>query len=304
MSTPPLQYPLAPKPVRRRGVLPLVITIVGAIVILLMVAVIGAGSPSHFIIGAIPSTAALIVCLLCYRWLDRWEPEPIRLTMMALIWGGSAAVIFSLIVEVAIPADKFTTLAVVAPIVEELAKASVFLLIATGDRKLELTSLTDHIFYAGVCALGFAFVENLGYFASAEGAEDLVVMTLVRTGFGVFGHPLYTTATAVGIWAWRNKGGFWKVIVGYVVACLLHGLWNGGPTLAASALGLGTNGQLTAMILIYVVLFVPVFVGTVVMTTRNRRKESEAVRSQLPFMVEAGLLTPAEADMVADSTLR
>lgn len=300
VSNPPVQYPLAPKPARRGGVLPIVITILGAITILLMVAVIGAGSPTYFIVGAIPSTVALAVCLLCYRWLDRWEPEPTRLTVMALIWGGSAAVIFSMLVEAAIPASDFATAAIVAPFVEEFAKASVFVLVATGARKLELTSLTDHIFYAGVCALGFAFVENLGYFATASGAGDIVVMTLVRTGFGVFGHPLYTTATAVGIWAWRNNRGFWKVILGYLVACLLHGLWNGGPTLVASAMGLGVNGELTAMVLIYVVLFVPVFIGTVVMTTRNRRKESEAVRSQLPLMVEAGLVTPAEADMIAD----
>lgn len=299
-----MQYPLTPKPVRRSGTLPIVITVLGAIVILLIVALISAGSPVTFIVGAIPSTAALIVCLLCYRWLDRWEPEPTRLTVMALIWGGSAGVIFSFLVEMAVPASEFVTMAIVAPLAEELAKASVFILVATGARKLELTSLTDHIFYAGICALGFAFVENLGYFALSSSAGEFVVMTLVRTGFGVFGHPLYTTATAVGMWAWRNKGGFWKVILGYVVACLLHGLWNGGPALLADSLTLDETGQLVTMVLVYVVLFVPVFIGTVTMATRNRRKEYEAVRSQLPLMVEAGLVTPIEADMVADPRKR
>jgi len=147
-------------------------------------------------------------------------------------------------------------------------------------------------------------VENLGYFALSSSAGEFVVMTLVRTGFGVFGHPLYTTATAVGMWAWRNKGGFWKVILGYVVACLLHGLWNGGPALLADSLTLDETGQLVTMVLVYVVLFVPVFIGTVIMATRNRRKEYEAVRSQLPLMVEAGLVTPIEADMIADPRKR
>ena len=279
-----MQYPLTPKPVRRSGTLPIVITVLGAIVILLIVALISAGSPVTFIVGAIPSTAALIVCLLCYRWLDRWEPEPTRLTVMALIWGGSAGVIFSFLVEMAVPASEFVTMAIVAPLAEELAKASVFILVATGARKLELTSLTDHIFYAGICALGFAFVENLGYFALSSSAGEFVVMTLVRTGFGVFGHPLYTTATAVGMWAWRNKGGFWKVILGYVVACLLHGLWNGGPALLADSLTLDETGQLVTMVLVYVVLFVPVFIG--------------------PLMVEARLVTPIEADMIADPRKR
>ena len=106
------------------------------------------------------------------------------------------------------------------------------------------------------------------------------------------------------MWAWRNKGGFWKVILGYVVACLLHGLWNGGPALLADSLTLDETGQLVTMVLVYVVLFVPVFIGTVIMATRNRRKEYEAVRSQLPLMVEAGLVTPIEADMIADPRKR
>ncbi|MSS45195.1 PrsW family intramembrane metalloprotease [Cutibacterium sp. WCA-380-WT-3A] len=299
-----MQQPLTSKPVRRGGAVPIVITVLGVVTILFIVALIGAGSPATFIAGAIPSTAALIVCLLCYRWLDRWEPEPIRLTVMALIWGGSAAVIFSFLVEMAIPASEFATTAIVAPIVEEFAKASVFVIVATGIRKRELTSLTDHIYYAGICALGFAFVENLGYFALSSSTGDFVAMVIVRTGFGVFGHPLYTTATAVGIWAWRTKGGLWKAAAGYIVACLLHGLWNGGPTLLADSLGLDDAGQLTAMILVYIVLFVPVFIGTITMTTRNRRNEYEAVRSQLPLMVEAGLVTPIEADMIADPRKR
>ncbi|KEY34875.1 hypothetical protein FB33_2638, partial [Cutibacterium acnes] len=139
--------------------------------------------------------------------------------------GGAGGVFFSFLVGGGIPASEFVTMAIVAPLAEELAKASVFILVATGARKLELTSLTDHIFYAGICALGFAFVENLGYFALSSSAGEFVVMALVRTGFGVFGHPLYTTATAVGIWAWRTKGGLWKAAVGYIAACPLHGLW-------------------------------------------------------------------------------
>ena len=72
----------------------------------------------------------------------------------------------------------------------------------------------------------------------------------------------------------------------------------------AGSLGLDDTGQLAAMILVYIVLFVPVFIGTIIMTTRNRRNEYEAVRSQLPLMVEAGLVTPAEADMIADPRKR
>lgn len=279
-------------------------TVLGGLVILLVIAIIGAGSPGTFLLGAVPSTVALVVCLLCYRWLDRWEPEPVQLTLMSLIWGGSAAVLFAMALEAVIPASEFTSMAVVAPLVEEFAKASIFILLLTGSRKLELTSLTDHVVYAGICAVGFAWVENLGYFATSSSAGEFIVMALVRTGFGVLGHPLYTTATAVGIWAWKNRGGFWRVILGYLVACLLHGLWNGGPTLLAQVWGGSETAVLLSMVLVYVVILVPVFLTTVKLVALNRRREAEIVRTQLPLMVEAGLLTPSEAHMVADPAWR
>lgn len=282
----------------------MLVTILGLVVILVMVALIGAGSPRALAIGAIPSTVALLACLACYRWIDRWEPEPVGMLVMTLVWGGSVAVVLATVVEALAGTSDLVTAVLVAPPVEEFAKASVFLVLLTGVRKLELTSLTDHLVYAGVCALGFAFVENLGYFASAEGAGDVVVMTLVRTGFGVFGHPLFTSATAVGLWSWRHRGGFWRVVVGYLVACLLHGLWNGGPDALTLALGDSDLSGLVSMALVYLVLFVPVFVVAVRMVLRSRRREIDAASRQLPLMVAAGLVTPAEADMVVLPQLR
>ena len=33
--------------------------------------------------------------LLAYLWLDRWEPEPPRLLVLAFLWGASVAVVVS-----------------------------------------------------------------------------------------------------------------------------------------------------------------------------------------------------------------
>src|SRR5690349_25154922 len=44
-------------------------------------------------IGIVLSGAACGVVVLCYLWLDRWEPEPPRLLLFAWLWGGVAAVI-------------------------------------------------------------------------------------------------------------------------------------------------------------------------------------------------------------------
>lgn len=296
----PPRPPQPPVRVRHHNVLPVVVTVVGVFIAFGVVSLIRAGHPRAFLVGTIPSTVALVVCLWVYHWIDRWEPEPRSLVVMSLVWGGSIAVVFAMLVEAFLGAghDQAFIATFIAPPVEEFAKASVFFVLFTGARKQEVTSLTDHLVYVGVCALGFAYVENLGYFATAEDTSALVVMTLVRTGFGVFGHPLYASATAIGLWAWRSgrRGGFLLLVLGYAAACLLHGVWNG----ASSYLGSGPDGSLVTMVVVYVLFFVPVFLGMARLVVVNRRREAHAVRRQLPLMVSAGLLTPVEADMVLD----
>ena len=44
-------------------------------------------------VGIMLSGAACGIVVLCYLWLDRWEPEPPRLLLFAWLWGGVAVVI-------------------------------------------------------------------------------------------------------------------------------------------------------------------------------------------------------------------
>ena len=78
----------------------------------------------------------MTVVLLCYLWLDRWEPEPPRLLVFAFLWGASVAVIVSVVLEVVAEAvinpaatvDSDTspfTVAIGAPLIEEAAKGAV-----------------------------------------------------------------------------------------------------------------------------------------------------------------------------------
>ncbi len=41
----------------------------------------------------------MTVVLLAYLWLDRWEPEPPRLLVLAFLWGASVAVVVSVVLE-------------------------------------------------------------------------------------------------------------------------------------------------------------------------------------------------------------
>ena len=69
-------------------------TVAGLIVILLT-----AVNPVGTAIGFVLATVAMIVVLLAYLWLDRWEPEPPRLLVLAFLWGASVAVVVSVVLE-------------------------------------------------------------------------------------------------------------------------------------------------------------------------------------------------------------
>ena len=46
----------------------------------------------------------MTLVLLCYLWLDRWEPEPPRLLILAFLWGASVAVLLSVVLELLVEA--------------------------------------------------------------------------------------------------------------------------------------------------------------------------------------------------------
>ena len=69
-------------------------TLAGLIVILLT-----AANPVGTAIGFVLSSVAMTVVLLAYLWLDRWEPEPPRLLVLAFLWGASVAVLVSVSLE-------------------------------------------------------------------------------------------------------------------------------------------------------------------------------------------------------------
>lgn len=87
-------------------------------------------SPVSTAIGFVLSSVAMLVVVLAYLWLDRFEPEPPRLLVLAFIWGASVAIVVSVILEMAFGAvisggveTDWRTTAIAAPVIEEAAKA-------------------------------------------------------------------------------------------------------------------------------------------------------------------------------------
>jgi len=125
--------PLGP-PLQRRirkvgaplGVIITLGTVAGLLVILLT-----AVRPVGTAIGFVLSTVAVAIVVLVYLWLDRWEPEPPRLLVLAFVWGASVAVIISVGTELYLESlinhgetktVSAASVAIGAPLIEEAAK--------------------------------------------------------------------------------------------------------------------------------------------------------------------------------------
>jgi RsiW-degrading membrane proteinase PrsW (M82 family) len=296
--------PPLPSPVRKVGA-PLAAIITMGTVAGLILILVTAVNPGGALLGFGLSTTAMTCVVVCYLWLDRWEPEPPRLLIMAFLWGASVAVLLSVIFEQVIHTaiegpgtdPGFTTMAGVAPVIEEAAKGMFLVLMMTGRRRNELNTLTDCLVYAGVTAVGFAWLENIFYIANGESLGASLATALVRLVIGPFAHPLFTTMTGIGVYyALKQRGAAGKagaVLLGYLTAVVMHALWNG------SAL-LGSKTYLG----VYVVWMMPVFALAIVLAVMSRRREGRVIAAKLPGMVSAGLLTPVEASWVGSLPAR
>jgi protease PrsW len=136
-------------------------TFTGLIVILLT-----AVNPVGTAIGFVLSSVAITGVVLAYLWLDRWEPEPPRLLVLAFVWGASVAVVVSVVLGLyvqslfgrnATESPGFVSVAIAAPLIEEAAKGLFLLIMMTGRRRNELNSMTDCLVYAGITAAGFTW---------------------------------------------------------------------------------------------------------------------------------------------------
>ncbi|BBZ28443.1 protease PrsW [Mycolicibacterium madagascariense] len=276
---------------------PLGVIIAMGVVAALAVILLTAVNPVGTSIGFVLATAAVAVVLMAYLWLDRFEPEPTRLLLLAFGWGASVAVVVSVALELAFgkllatgqaATDDFVAITIVAPLVEEAAKGAFLLIMLTGRRRNEVNSLTDCLVYAGITAAGFAWFENIGYIGGGESLGGSLATAGLRLVMGPFAHPLFTTATAIGVYfASQRRGTFGKVgcvLLGYAGAVLLHALWNG-----SSFFGI------EAYLLVYFLWMVPVFALAIVLAVTSRRREQRVVAAKLPGMVAAGVVTPNEA---------
>ncbi|WP_094222334.1 PrsW family intramembrane metalloprotease [Streptomyces diastatochromogenes] len=247
--------------------------------------------------------------IAAFRWLDRVEPGPWRNLVFAFAWGACAAALIAIVANsfatkwiatsTADPASADTLGAtVIAPIVEESAKAAAVLLVFLFRRR-DFTGIVDGVVIAGVTATGFAFTENILYLGTAFGTDQLTgdrgiasvtaATFFVRIVMSPFAHPLFTVLTGIGFGfaALSTERQHTRRVLlplgGLLLAMSMHAFWNGSSTF-------GEFGFFA----VYGAFMVPAFGLLTWLAIWTRQRELRTVREELPAYVHAGWLGPAE----------
>ncbi|SCD72507.1 Membrane proteinase PrsW, cleaves anti-sigma factor RsiW, M82 family [Streptomyces sp. BpilaLS-43] len=262
-----------------------------------------------FLVGLGLAVLPVPLLMAAFRWLDRVDPGPWRSLLFAFAWGACAAALVAIVANTfatrwiatatADPASADTLGAtVIAPVVEESAKAAAVLLIFLFRRR-EFGSLVDGIVVAGFTATGFAFTENILYLGNAFGEDQQLGTTglasvtvgtfFVRVVMSPFAHPLFTVLTGIGFGLAALGGRRHRVrrllfpLLGLVLAMGLHAAWNGSSALG----GFGFYA-------VYGAVMVPCFGLLTWLAIWSRQRELRTLAAELPVYAAAGWLTPAE----------
>lgn len=258
-----------------------------------------AGDPGGAVVTLVLALLPVPLLVAGYRWLDGREPEPVRFVAAALLWGAvvSTAVAGSLqwLLEWAVEPTQRQLAVVAAPISEELLKGLLVVLVVLRRRKV--AGAIDGIVYAGLVGVGFAFSENLLYYTGAysgslvpdyDGATAATSVFAMRGLVSPFAHPLFTTATGVGIVVAVTTTRRWLAVVapvaGFASAVCLHAAWN-GSTLLWSGLGFP---------IVYFCFMVPLLGTATYLAFRAYGRQGEVVRRALGDAAGRGWLHPAE----------
>jgi len=284
------------------------VSLVGAVAVVWLAG--QSGDTRGAALALIFATIPVPVVIGCFLWLDRYEPEPLRYLVAAVAWGGVVAVALVLPAQLLLASrtdlSDAAMATAVAPLTEETAKG-LFLLVILLRRRRELTGVTDGLVYAGLVGIGFAFTENVGYYANiyagtladeVSGPSAATGLFIVRGLFSPFSHSLFACAFGLGMGvAIATRRRWLKVVVpilGLAAAMGLHALWNGSVVI----------GGPKHFLIVYAFMFVPIFLGFVGLASWIRLREGRALVRALSDAARRGWLHPDEIPWLSRFGLR
>lgn len=237
-------------------------------------------------------------------WLNAVRPLPWPALVAAFAWGAFGASAISLHLNswlAPFVGDTRTVSArsavFVAPWTEEAAKAIVVLVIALWAAYW-FDSVTSGAVVGALSGIGFAFAENLFYYAAAYrhavavGQEEQAVdavreLFLLRGVLSPFVHPMFSMATGIGVGlAVRHRHVALRVIApvaGFTVAVCLHMGYN----------ALASFSDNEGFRVAYVMILLPLVMTMIGTAALLRRHESRLLAARLGDYVSHGWLGAA-----------
>nr|WP_250649082.1 MULTISPECIES: PrsW family intramembrane metalloprotease [unclassified Actinomyces] len=260
-----------------------------------------AGQARALILPFLLALVPLGIVLVCVRWIDRWEPEPLGVLVTAFLWGAGVATVVSMVVNTSasllvmattgdVDGAELVSAVVTAPLIEEATKGLGVLLVFLIWRR-SFNGPVDGIVYASVIAAGFAFAENILYFARFW--DQILGVFVMRGLASPFAHVTFTACTglAVGLsarrrsrWAW-----VWMTPIGLAGAIALHAFWNGVVSVRPE---------------MYLFTEVPFFLACIGIVIALRASERRTLRHRLADYARSGWYAPAEITMLTTSAGR
>jgi RsiW-degrading membrane proteinase PrsW (M82 family) len=253
---------------------------------------------------------------LWLRHVDRWERQPIRLLVAALVWGAIPSTFaFAMTVNTAMLSGYAKLFGqdwaadwaagATAPLTEEAAKLCGFILLMGLAPRLVRTA-NDGLIIGAFIGLGFAAFEDFLYAAqhaaTAFGTDPVgnaVQVAGTRFAVGFISHPLFAALVCSGAVYLMGTAAQPRRIgrgLGFVAAGIfLHFTWD-------DAGALGRQGPA-----VLVVMALSATVGFVLLTTAFRLaapREHQFVRDILAPETEAGTVSVDELDAVLDKRAR
>lgn len=181
-----------------------------------------------------------VVFMLWIRAHEHHQREPVRAVLLIFSWGASAGIAIAVLLHTLfeagfhrfggpLPAAGVTTalltVVVIAPVVEEFAKA-----LGLGLVRRQMKEIEDGIIYGAAVGLGFAATENFvyGIAALAEGGVNEAVATIaIRIFSSMLLHASASAIIGFGYGLVVRRGGVaFEVLPHYIGAVILHALYN------------------------------------------------------------------------------
>jgi RsiW-degrading membrane proteinase PrsW (M82 family) len=259
------------------------------------------------------STAVILLYLFGIWWIDRYEREPWWMVAGMFLWGalGStllgclASLPFLVVARGLLGPDMASGInaVVIAPVVEEAAKALIFVpVLLTASLKnrtfniaKQIDTATDGFIYGAAIGLGFATTENLAYYAGSYDASIETLATLIgmRTAFSALVHTTSSGLLGMAIAAARHRQGSWKwwafPAAGYAGAVLNHAVWN----------ALAVASQFYSGAIIGGIICLLSSMALVALLTRVcLRREHEIIREYLAHEAQLGHVPADHVDII------